>query len=95
MEGRGAEGDGGFGLQGIQHLRAARHAAGVPVFELPPGDEHPGEGGVWLFVGRNQVGGDQLDPPRGRGEMVIKNHRMTRVVSAQARVGDARLLQQT
>ena len=44
-------------LNGIEHRRAPRHAAGVPMLQLPPGNEHHRVFGIGAFIGANDVSG--------------------------------------
>jgi hypothetical protein len=82
------------GLQRMEHACAACHAAGVPVLQLPPGDEHYGVFGIRHFRCRDERGGHQLSASVGSGEVVGEHHGLAGVVSTQAGVGHAAFLGQ-
>src|SRR5260221_12099645 len=81
------EGRDGLRLDVVEHGRATRHRAGVPVFELPARDKHHRVAVVRAFVGRNQVRGYELAAARGRGEMRAEYNGFSRVALLLARVG--------
>ncbi len=81
----------GQGFDGIEHGSSPRHAAGVPVLELTPRDEHERVVGVGPFVGRNDVGRDQVHTSVVGGKVVDEHGGRTGVVFAQAGIGHAGL----
>ena len=76
-----------LGLDCIQHAGAAGHRAGMPVLELPAGDEHHRVLGVGPLVGGNEVGRHELRAPGGGREMRLEHHRLARIAFVLARIG--------
>ena len=75
------------GFNSVQHSGAARHAAGVPVFELPACDQDHGVIGVRAFVGRNDVGRHKACASCLTRKTVNEDHRLTRVTFMDTGVG--------
>ena len=79
------------GLDRIKHAGAARHAAGVPVLQLPSGDEHEREVCIRPLIGRDDVSGHEARAAAFAREVVHKHHALARVALGLARVGDGML----
>ncbi len=73
-------------LDRIQHARAPRHGAGVPVLELAPGDEHHRIVVVGALRSRDDVGGNEPRAAALGREMIDEYHGLARVGFALARI---------
>ena len=74
-------------LDRVEHRGAARHAAGVPVFELAAGDQHHRVLGVGALVGRDDIGRYEARAARLAREGLGEHHRLARVALLHARIG--------
>ena len=79
----------GHRLQRIQYGGAPRHAAGMPVLQLAPGDQHERVVGIRALVGGNDVGRHQVHAAIGRVKVLQKDSGRAGVIGAQARVSHA------
>ena len=61
-------------LDRVEHLGAPRHAAGVPVLELPPGDQHERILGVRLLGRGNHLRRDEPRACRSRVGKSLGEH---------------------
>ena len=75
-------------LQRVEHRSAARHAAGVPMLQLPPGDQHHRVLGIGLLVGGDQAGRHEPHAAVGGGEMVMEDDGLARIVGTHTGVSD-------
>ena len=75
-------------LDRVEHLGAARHAAGVPVLELPPGDQHERIGAVGLLGGGDHLRRDELAPAGRRRERLGEHDARSGIAFLLARIGD-------
>ena len=80
-----------LGHGAVQLGHAARHAAGVPVFELAAGDQHQRVVGVGQLVGADEGGGHQMRTAVAGREVIAEHGGLARVLRVQAGVGDAAL----
>src|SRR3984957_19525052 len=76
-------------LNGIQHPRAARHAAGMPMLELAAGDQHHRILVVGPLIGRNDVGGHESRFAGGCRKRVDEHHGVPGIPFLFAGVCDA------
>src|SRR5207237_9468195 len=76
----------------VEERSAARHRAGVPVLELPAGDEDERILGVGTLVGGNEIRGNELAAPVPGREILGEYDRLAGIVLGAARIGDRRLL---
>ena len=82
------DGGRGVGLDRVKHGRAARHAAGVPVLQLAPGDQDQRVIGVGPLVGRDDVGRHKTRTTAFAWEVIDEDHRVTWVTLGHAGVGN-------
>src|SRR5437773_3681465 len=75
-----------IGLERIEHAGAPRHAAGVPMLELAPGDEHHRVVGIGPLCGGNDVGWNELRLAAFTRERVDENDRVAPIAFVATRV---------
>jgi len=76
------------GLERIEHGRAARHRAGVPVLELAAGGEDERILGVGLSSGAVYLVGNQLRETAGTRKALVEHDIVARHVRPVDRIGD-------